>query len=236
MASGDRIALFYEDYEYARILDFRYIRNGLMNGERCIYLSLNHNEDKADNNYSHGGNRNKKNSRDIREENNKQIVEFIKQNMIDNDIDVASSLAEGALYIGTISKQQLLNYCKKLSSKINEHELLKSMLPNSLFETNTHSSSSISAITLYRLVIDLGLESDADQESILSDALKFEEACHFAFHSLQGSSICSYSTQDIGAALTDYSKYGNLVNIRLGNHNGVIFARRFGKDLALVLE
>src|SRR5690348_10526100 len=35
---GDRIALFYEEPEYARMLLFHYLRIGLISGERCIYL------------------------------------------------------------------------------------------------------------------------------------------------------------------------------------------------------
>ncbi len=33
------IALFYEDAEYARLLEFRFIKNGLDNGEQCIYAT-----------------------------------------------------------------------------------------------------------------------------------------------------------------------------------------------------
>jgi MEDS: MEthanogen/methylotroph, DcmR Sensory domain len=33
------IALFYEDAEYARMIEFRFLRNGLMAGEQCIYAT-----------------------------------------------------------------------------------------------------------------------------------------------------------------------------------------------------
>jgi hypothetical protein len=104
-----------------------------------------------------------------------------------------------------------------------------------LFGTGEHSSS-ISVTTQHRVVLDLGFEPESTLELLLPDVLEFEEACHSALHSLPGSSICNYSMQDIEAALTDYSEYGRLVNIRLHNHNGVIFARKFAKGLALVLE
>jgi len=31
------IALFYDDPEYARLIEFRFIKNGLLNGEQCVY-------------------------------------------------------------------------------------------------------------------------------------------------------------------------------------------------------
>lgn len=33
------IVLFYEDREYARLVEFRFIKNGLMRNERCIYAT-----------------------------------------------------------------------------------------------------------------------------------------------------------------------------------------------------
>jgi len=33
------IALFYDDSEYARLIEFRFIKNGLLRGERCIYAT-----------------------------------------------------------------------------------------------------------------------------------------------------------------------------------------------------
>lgn len=94
--------------------------------------------------------------------------------------------------------------------------------------------SSISAATLYRLVLDLGLESHLSN-NMLPYILELEESYHVAFHDLRGHSICNYPVRDIEATLTDYSDYERLMNIRLNTHNGVIFARKFGKGLALVL-
>jgi hypothetical protein len=237
ITGGDRIALFYEDREYARMLDFRYIKNGLLNGEQCIYLALDRSggQEINSNNNNYHRHQDRKEVYNLKGDNSNHVLVFLKRDMADNDIDVAHFLAEGSLHIGTIVKQQLLDYCKKSSSRKNGYELLKSMLPRSFFGTDEHSSP-ISAVELHRLVLDLGLESNANHELLLPDILKFEEACHFAFHSLHGSSICNYPLQDIEAALIDYSDYGKLVNIRLNNHNGVIFARKFGKGLALALE
>jgi hypothetical protein len=33
------IALFYDDPEYARLIEFRFIKNGLLKGEQCIYAT-----------------------------------------------------------------------------------------------------------------------------------------------------------------------------------------------------
>ncbi len=33
------IALFYEEPEYARLIEFRFIKNGLMQGEQCVYAT-----------------------------------------------------------------------------------------------------------------------------------------------------------------------------------------------------
>jgi len=33
------IVLFYDDPEYARLIEFRFIKNGLLSGERCIYAT-----------------------------------------------------------------------------------------------------------------------------------------------------------------------------------------------------
>src|SRR5689334_12971555 len=33
------IALFYEESEYARLIEFRFLKNGLMRGEQCIYAT-----------------------------------------------------------------------------------------------------------------------------------------------------------------------------------------------------
>ncbi|MDE1815272.1 MAG: MEDS domain-containing protein [Thaumarchaeota archaeon] len=33
------IGLFYQDREFARLIEFRFIKNGLVNGEQCVYVS-----------------------------------------------------------------------------------------------------------------------------------------------------------------------------------------------------
>jgi hypothetical protein len=33
------IALFYDDPEYARLIEFRFIKNGLLKGEQCVYAT-----------------------------------------------------------------------------------------------------------------------------------------------------------------------------------------------------
>jgi len=37
--TGNHIVLFYEELEYARILEFRFLGNGLMKGEHALYIS-----------------------------------------------------------------------------------------------------------------------------------------------------------------------------------------------------
>jgi hypothetical protein len=37
--SGKHIVLFYEETEYARIILFEFLKNGLLNKERCVYIS-----------------------------------------------------------------------------------------------------------------------------------------------------------------------------------------------------
>ncbi len=37
--SKKHIALFYEEPEYARMIEFRFIKNGLENGEQCVYAT-----------------------------------------------------------------------------------------------------------------------------------------------------------------------------------------------------
>jgi hypothetical protein len=70
----------------------------------------------------------------------------------------------------------------------------------------------------------------------LSVKLKFSYSRHSLFHSLGGSSICSYFVHNVEQTFTDYSEYGKLITVRLNSHSGVILARRFGKGLALALE
>ena len=231
--SGDRIVLFYEEPEYARILNFHYIRNGLIKREQCIYLVLQQGND--GNKKDDDSGRNKKENRDERKnkKNDDQIVEFIKQDMEDNEINPSRFLAEGLLHIGSITTQQLLYYYKKPSLKINAHKLLESILPESFFKLSKHFPPKLAMP--HRMVLDLGLESSMNYK-ILPYILELEESYHFAFHELHGSSICNYPVPNIEATLTDHSEYGKLINIRLNSHNGVIFSRKFGQGLALALE
>lgn len=140
---GDRILLFYEEPEYARMLTFHYIRNGLVNGERCIYLVVENQNDHHqnddyytdDNNmyYSSQKPENKNNNED------NQTLEFIKRDMDDSQIDVSRFISAGLLYIGIGAKQ--LDYYEKPRSKRNSRELFESILPNSFYNAAWSSSS-----------------------------------------------------------------------------------------------
>ena len=215
------------------MLNFHYIRNGLMNGEQCIYLVVKDENNKQESSNDRGLGKKKNVTKVEKYKNEDQTREFIKQDMSYNGIDVSRFLVEGFLHIETITTQKLLDHYKNSSSKRDGHKLLESILPDSYFKLSKHFPSK--STTSHRLVLDLGLESNMSYK-LLSYILELEESYHFAFHGLHGSSICNYPVQDIEATLKDYSEYGKLVNIRLNNHNGVIFARKFGKGLALVLE
>jgi len=233
---GDRIVLFYEEPEYARILNFRYIRNGLTNGEQCIYLVFQDVKDRwQSNNDTRRGKKINNNDKEVDDEenDNNQTTEFIKQDMVDNDIDVSRYLSEDSLHIGSITNQQLFYYYKNHNLRRNENELFKSMLPNSFMKLDKYSR--LMSTSPWRLVLDLGLESHMNYD-MLPYILELEESYHSVFHGLRGSSICNYPVQDIESTLTDYSDFGRLVTIRLNTHNGVIFARKFGKGIALTLE
>jgi hypothetical protein len=205
----------------------------LITGEKCAYLVLQNNhqndQDKDDNNnnnrYDRGKTSNKKKSED------ESIVEFVKRDMSDNQIDVSRYTAEGSLHIGTIHKE-IYSYEKMRATK-NRHELFGSLLPN-LFHDDG-GPSSYSSPTQFRLVLDVRTELHPMHYE-LAYLMKLEELFHAIFHSLGGSSICSYFVRNVEQAFTDYSEYGKLLTVRLNSHSGVIFARRFGKGLALALE
>jgi hypothetical protein len=229
---GDRILLLYEEPEYARMLNFHYIRRGLHNGEKCIYLVVenenDHTNDHAkDNNsvhYSHTKNR-KKNNNEDKEKEDDQIVEFIKRDMNDTQIDVSHFSSRSLLYIGTSPIEPRV--------KRNNSELFESILPSAFY--NVRKSSASSPSMQYRLVLDVKPELHPMKYK-LAYLLELEESYHSMFHSLLGSSICSYPVRNIEQTLTDYSEYGKLTTLRLNSHTGVIFARKFGKGLALALQ
>lgn len=232
MKLGDRIALFYEEPEYARILNFHYIRNGLVNGERGVYLVLENQNDNQNNDYTasdkwhYRGRKigNKKNDED------NLTVEFIKREMDDSQIDVSQFISDGLLYVG--EGPDLLDFYDKLSLTRNSNEPFEYILPGSFSDASV--SSSLLPIN-YRLVLDVRQERYLTDYN-LEDLLKLEQSYHSAFHSLQGSSICTYWVSNIEQTLTDYSEYGKLTTARLNSHTGVIFARKFGRGLALKLE
>ncbi len=232
MKLGDRIALFYEEPEYARILNFHYIRNGLVNGERGIYLVLENQNDYQNDDYTASDKRysrsrkigNKKNDED------NLNVEFIKREMGDSQIDVSQFISEGLLYVG--KGPDLLDFYDKLRLTRNSNEPFESILPGSFSDASEFSS--FFPIN-YRLVLDVQKEQYLTDYN-LEDLLKLEQSYHSAFHSLQGSSICTYSVSNVEQTLTDYSEYGKLTTARLNSHTGVIFTRKFGRGLALKLE
>jgi hypothetical protein len=233
---GDRTLLLYEEPEYARMLNFHYIRRGLDNGEKCIYLVVenehDHTNDHAkDNNsihYSRMKTRKKNNDDEDKEkkaEEDDQIVEFIKRDMDDSQIDVSHFISKSLLHIGTSPREPMV--------KRNNSELFESILPSAFY--NVRKSSSSSPSIQYRLVLDVKPELDPMKYK-LAYLLELEEFYHSMFHSLRGSSICSYPVRNIEQTLTDYSEYGKLTTVRLNSHTGVIFARKFGKGLALALQ
>ncbi len=242
LKTGDRILLLYEEPEYARMLNFHYIRRGLENGEKCIYLVVkeenDHTNDHAkDNNsvhYSRVKTRKKNNDEDKKEkkaEEDDESVEFIKRDMDDTQIDVSHFISKSLLYIGTSPREPRV--------KSNNSELFVSMLPSTFYNVRTSASSSSSSCSSpsiqYRLVLDVKPELDPMKYK-LAYLLELEEFYHSMFHSLLGSSICSYPVRNIEQTLSDYSEYGKLTTLRLNSHTGVIFARKFGKGLALALQ
>jgi hypothetical protein len=235
--TGDRILLLYEEPEYARMLNFHYIRRGLDNGEKCIYLVVkeenDHTNDHAkDNNsvhYSRVKTRKKNNDEDKKEkkaEEDDESVEFIKRDMNDTQIDVSYFISKSLLYIGTSPREPRV--------KSNNSALFRSMLPSTFYNVGKLSSSSSPSIQ-YRLVLDVKPELDPMKYK-LAYLLELEEFYHSMFHSLLGYSICSYPVRNIEQALNDYSEFGKLTTLRLNTHTGVIFARKFGKGLALALQ
>jgi hypothetical protein len=237
LKAGDRILLLYEEPEYARMLNFHYIRRGLDTGEKCIYLVVekenDHTNDHAKDNdsvhYSRMKTRKKNNNdedkKEKKAEEDDESVEFIKRDMNDNEIDVSHFISKGLLYIGTSPIEPRV--------KSNNSELFGSMLPSTFY--NVRKSSSSSPSIQYRLVLDVKPELDPMKYK-LAYLLELEEFYHSMFHSLLGSSICSYPVRNIEQTLTDYSEYGKLTTLRLNSHTGVIFARKFGKGLALALQ
>ena len=206
----------------------------MITGEKCVYLVLQNNHqddhDKDNNNisrYNRDKASNKKKSED------ESIVEFVKRDMSDNQIDVSRYTAEGSLYIGTIHKE-IYSYEKMRATK-NRYELFESLLPNSFYDGGGGPSLSYSSPTQFRLVLDVRTELHPMHYE-LEYLMKLEELFHAIFHSLGGSSICSYFVHNVEQTFTDYSEYGKLITVRLNSHSGVIFARRFGKGLALALE
>jgi len=241
LKTGDRILLLYEEPEYARMLNFHYIRRGLDNGEKCIYLVVekenDHTNDHAKDNdsvhYSRMKTRKKNNNNEDREkkeeeDEDEQIVEFIKRDMNDTEIDVSHFISKGLLYIGTSPIEPRV--------KRNSSELFESILPSTFYNVRRSSSSSSSSHSIqYRLVLDVKPELHPMKYK-LAHLLELEEFYHSMFHSLLGSSICCYPVRNIEQTLTDYSEYGKLTTLRLNSHTGVIFARKFGKGLALALQ
>jgi len=218
------------------MLNFHYIRNGLTNGEKCIYLVvendyLNDHYSKDDNNKNIHHSRRKKTS-NKKESGNEPTVEFVKRDMSDSQIDVSHHIAEGLLYIGASRKQ--LHY-ERIKRTSNSYEFFESILPDSFYNVTESSYFSSSSLTQYRLVLDVKSELHTLNYS-LAYLLELEQSYHTIFHSLRGSSICSYLVQDVEQTLSDYSEYGKLTTVRLNSHSGVIFARKFGKGLALALE
>ncbi len=155
-----------------------------------------------------------------------QIVEFIKRDMNDTQIDVSHFISKSLLYIGTSPREPRV--------KRNNSELFESILPSAFYNVRKSSSSSSPSMQ-YRLVLDVKPELDPMKYK-LAYLLELEEFYHSMFHSLLGSSICSYPVRNIEQTLTDYSEYGKLTTLRLNSHTGVIFARKFGKGLALALQ
>jgi hypothetical protein len=203
-----------------------------MNGEKCIYLVVenNHRNDygKDDDNSIHYSRR--KTSNNKKSDNDDQTVEFVKRDMNDSQIDVSYYIAKGLLYIGASSKQF---YYESVRRTKKSYEFFKSILPNSFY--NVSESSYPSSSTQYRLVLDVKSELHTMNYN-LAYLLELEQLYHTIFHSLRGSSICSYLVQDLEQTLSDYSEYGKLTTVRLNSHSGVIFARKFAKGLALALE
>lgn len=212
------------------MLNFHYIRSGLMNGEKCIYLVVENNHrndyDKDDNSvhYSRRRTSNKRKSGD-----DDQTVEFVKRDMSDSQIDVPYHIAKGLLYIGA-SRKQL--YYESVRRTKKSYEFFESIFPNSFY--NVSESPYSTSLTKYRLVLDVKSELHT-MDYKLAYLLKLEQLYHTIFHSLRGSSICSYLVRDLEQTLSDYSEYGKLTTVRLNSHSGVVFARKFGKGLALAL-
>ena len=150
--------------------------------------------------------------------------------MSDSQIDVSYHIAKGLLYIGA-SRKQLYYESVRRTKKSNE--FFQSILPNSFY--NASESSYPSSSAQYRLVLDVKSELHT-MDYKLAYLLKLEQLYHTIFHSLRGSSICSYLVRDLEQTLSDYSEYGKLTTLRLNSHSGVVFARKFGKGLALALK
>ena len=198
------------------MLNFHYIRGGLTNGEKCIYLVV---ENNHRNDYG-------------KDDDDDQTVEFVKRDMSDSQIDVSYHIAKGLLHIGASRRKQLY-YDKSVRRTKKSYEFFQSVLPDSFYSVS--NSSYPSSSTRYRLVLDVKSELHT-MDYNLAYLLELEQSYHAIFHSLRGSSICSYLVRDVEQTLSDYSEYGKLTTLRLNSHSGVIFARKFGKGLALALE
>jgi hypothetical protein len=228
LETGDHIVLFYEEPEYARMLTFHYLKTGLMNGDRCVYLVSDKMSGKTqrDKNLSldYRGNRNEDNA------NSSSTLDFIKNEMADNRINVSRSMADGLLHVGIYD----IDLASKLnqSSKLNDgSQFFKMMLPRPFYD-----SRNVSQGNQYRLVLDFKTEITMNHQEILQSQGYDQRSHHLLLHNLPGSSICSYPVDNIEETLTDYSEYGQLITERLDSHTGVIFARKFGKGLALEFE
>ena len=229
---GDRIALFYEEPEYARMLVFHYLRIGLISGERCIYLVADRIQAHDQVGEEQNNDEKKKSNKDMMSSNNNNNyeLEFIKREMADSEINVDRYLAQGSLYIGICDTNLPLPYQKQASRKLGL-EFFKIFLPKSFYSSNVLNSRA----KRYRLVLDFKFELNMNPQQI-SHLQEFEQLYHPIYHSLTGSSICSYPVHNVEETLTDNSEYGQLITSRLKSHTGVIFARKFGKGLALGLE
>jgi hypothetical protein len=184
LEDNKHIVLFYEDLERARIVECRYIKNGLLKGQEGIHIS----PENID-------------------------ISFIKNEMVNNGIDVESFTKKSLLHI-----RQISNTRNHKEGSVKGFENIAKEILNDL-KSPLH----------FRTVVMHFPEVKTEEQ--IASRLVVECTYHSTFHSFSGSLLCSYPVKEM-----EPRRHGKWLVDILHNHHAAIFAPKSGQGIAFNME